>query len=128
MNAPQLIQLADKSSRTIWILWSDLGVIWPFKNTLKNHATPLSFWLQVDIDWNFNWAFILIDILDKYQINLHFQLYWLLTVAIASFIANVHHSPRIWFTFSNLPLSFTFFCCYLIKTHCQIYKKNINTI
>ena len=42
------IQLADKSSRTIWILCYDLRVLWLAKNTFKWHAIPLGFWLQTD--------------------------------------------------------------------------------
>ena len=40
-------------SRSICILWYDLRVLWPAKSTIKSHATPLSFWLLIDISWNF---------------------------------------------------------------------------
>ena len=45
-------------SRTNAFLWSNWGLLWPNKKTLKTHATVLSFWLQTDIDWIIKWSFM----------------------------------------------------------------------
>ena len=52
------IQLADKSSLTIWILWSVLGVLWPSKNTLKTHTMLLNFWLQTKMSHIFQMRYV----------------------------------------------------------------------
>jgi len=36
--------------RLFLILWSDLGLLWPKKKTLKIHARPLVFLLRMDIE------------------------------------------------------------------------------
>ena len=40
-------------SQSICILCYDLRVLWPAESTIKSHATPLEFWLLIDINWNF---------------------------------------------------------------------------
>ena len=44
-------------NRLFCLLWSNLRLLWPNKKTLKIHARPLVFGLQIDFDWNIKWSF-----------------------------------------------------------------------